>query len=386
MKKQSKFYLFILNHKNDSITSIARKTNISLKQFKRWRKSQNYPDLFNLRKIFSCLNLNLYDFNLSELFDDPKNFKCAYPTKIEKIKKDDFKLFYTFILRRLEELDSFEEDITHSINWLAEKSNITKKAIQNWQKTDPRMDNVLKIIDALYLNYDDVRLSFILDYSELNDEPKTSQSKVVNLCIFFILFLLFSISFGQTLSYFFQNKILQDIFTFGEVKIDVAEPKWDDLEDTNDNDIPDKAENFVPSQVIDKDPTITNIGNNDAYVYFEVVVPTADNIVVADTNGNRLDTTDEIELWTFSVNEGWTQLSKTVNKDNTVTYVYCANDALSSGSSVTLFDTVTMANVIEGQGLEDTEQVITAKGMAIQTELVENPIDGFEKYLRQKGE
>ena len=198
-------------------------------------------------------------------------------------------------------------------------------------------------------------------------------SKRSRLTTALVALLCLGLGIAGTAAYFTSTETVENKFTVGKVEIDVTEPSWDEEE----------AKDFVPNQEIDKDPTITNIGVNDAYVYFEVVVPTADGIVVADEDGNRLEEADDVELWTFTVNEGWTQLSKTVNDDNTVTYVYYANETLAKDESVTLFETVKMANVIEGQGLEETEQTITVKGMAIQSENSGTVTEAYEKFINQ---
>lgn len=187
-----------------------------------------------------------------------------------------------------------------------------------------------------------------------------------------------------TVAYYSSKETVTNKFTVGEVKIDVTEPKWDEADDDNGNGIPDVAEDFLPTRTVDKDPTITNTGNNDAYVYFEVVVPTADGIVLSDENGNRLPAADDVELWTFEVKEGWTLLSKTQNDNNTVTYVYHANEVLAKDESITLFDTVTMANVIEGQGLEDTTQEIVVTGLAVQTENTGTVVEAYNTFFKNR--
>lgn len=176
-----------------------------------------------------------------------------------------------------------------------------------------------------------------------------------------------------TAAYFTSTETVENKFTVGNVTIDVEEPNWNE----------DDAKDFVPNKELPKDPTIENTGDNDAYVYFEVVVPTADGIIVADEDGTRQPQADDVELWTYEINAGWTQLSRTVN-DGNVTYVYYANDALAAGAtSAALFDTVKMANVIEGQGLEDSEHTITVKGMAIQTETTGTAQEAYAKYINQ---
>lgn len=64
-----------------------------------------------------------------------------------------------------------------------------------------------------------------------------------------------------------------NVFTVGSVNIEVIEDNWDET-DENSNGIPDAAENIIPGDLISKDPKISNIGDNDAYVFATVSIPT----------------------------------------------------------------------------------------------------------------
>ncbi len=69
------------------------------------------------------------------------------------------------------------------------------------------------------------------------------------------------------LAYLTAKDNAENKFTVGNVNITLTEPKWDKAN-------PDGTlENIVAGQVITKDPTITNTGVNNAYVYFQVEIP-----------------------------------------------------------------------------------------------------------------
>ena len=68
---------------------------------------------------------------------------------------------------------------------------------------------------------------------------------------------------GGTMAYLTDHAETTNEFTVGKVDIDLTEPNWR----------PDENKKIEPSQVITKDPQITNNGINDAFVYLEVSIP-----------------------------------------------------------------------------------------------------------------
>ena len=74
-------------------------------------------------------------------------------------------------------------------------------------------------------------------------------------------------------------------FTVGNIKIDLDEGPWDELPDTDMDGIPDVAEEIVSGQIIEKAPSIKNIGANDAYGFLLVSVPKAQSAVIAAADG-----------------------------------------------------------------------------------------------------
>lgn len=88
------------------------------------------------------------------------------------------------------------------------------------------------------------------------------KKKLVTLCA--ALALCATAIVGGTLAYFTDNKTATNTFTVGNVEITLTEPKWTDAETAG------KHTNVYPGQMLDKDPTVTNSGNNACYVRIKV--------------------------------------------------------------------------------------------------------------------
>ena len=182
---------------------------------------------------------------------------------------------------------------------------------------------------------------------------------------------------GGTIAYLTDYDTEVNEFTVGKVDIELEEPGWN----------PDESTQTEPSQVIPKDPKITNKGANDAFVYLEVSIPMA-NVLVADAEGNRLDR-KERELFLFQAKAGWTLLeSGKVGSSQVYTYAY--DQILRAGqTTTTLFDTVTFINIVEGQ-LDTRQFNIPVRAYAIQAKntggagsIAEQAARAYEKYVKQ---
>ena len=92
--------------------------------------------------------------------------------------------------------------------------------------------------------------------------------------------LLVVFAIGTTIAYLTDTTTtLTNTFTMGDVEITLTEPNWD----------PDDALGLVPGATVTKDPTITNTGTSDAYVFIKVVEPCV--------NGKK--------AFTYTLNSGW---------------------------------------------------------------------------------
>ena len=187
--------------------------------------------------------------------------------------------------------------------------------------------------------------------------------------------LLLVLAVGGAVAYFTDSEEKTNTFTIGSVDITLTEDGWDALADTNNNDIPDAAEDMMPGESVTKDPLINNVSTkNPAYVFIKVVVPCTTIVAPA--------TTSE-EIFTYTVNAGWTELSSaavacTSGGNATHVYYYGSNGSLtqldkaansSTPTSTTnpLFSTISLRSTLKGnEGLTDQKQVVIT-GYGIQT-------------------
>lgn len=190
-----------------------------------------------------------------------------------------------------------------------------------------------------------------------------------------------TVSIGGTVAYLTDQDSADNKFTVGKVEVDLEEPNWDE----------DEHQDLQAGESVEKDPQITNTGINDAYVYLEVQVP-METVITASTDGTRENGGAAVkqELFTFAPNANWTQISKT-EAGNHMVYVYSYDKVLAAGETTnTLFDTMTFANIIEGQ-IDENEYIIPVEAFAIQTA---NTGDGsgnipmeartaYQKYVNQ---
>ncbi|MBO6195638.1 MAG: hypothetical protein J6O56_04815 [Bacilli bacterium] len=188
--------------------------------------------------------------------------------------------------------------------------------------------------------------------------------------------LLFIFVIGGAIAYFTDTDQKTNTFTIGSVDITLTEDGWDALTDANDNDIPDAAEDMMPGESVTKDPLINNVSTkNPAYVFAKVEVPCTTIVAPA--------TTSE-ELFTYTTNAGWTELSTAAvacTSGGTATHVYyygtggtltalakATSETTPTSTSNPLFSTITLRGTLKGnEGLTGQKQVVVT-GYGIQTE------------------
>lgn len=200
------------------------------------------------------------------------------------------------------------------------------------------------------------------------------------------------LAIGGIMAYFSSADSVTNRFNGHDLKILLSEPAW----------TPKESNTIVPNKKIEKNPYITNISDTDAYVFMQVTVPYADNIVlegngsqmyqsyvlnangelsagtstkngaevavVDAVTGERTRHFDGVELFRFFRSDNqegfnhtaWTQVGTAVadaeNRNITYVFAYGTSDELkilSQGESTeTLFDYVRFINLQEGQGFE----------------------------------
>ena len=189
------------------------------------------------------------------------------------------------------------------------------------------------------------------------------------------LVLLLVVAVGGAIAYFTDTDTKTNTFTIGNVDISLTEDGWDVLADANNNHIPDVAEDMMPGESVTKDPTINNLSTkNPAYVFAKVEVPCTTIVAPA--------TTSE-ELFTYTTNAGWTELSSAVacTSGGTATHVYyygtggtltalakAADASTPTPTSNPVFSSVTLRSTLKGnEGLTGIKNIVVT-GYGIQTE------------------
>lgn len=189
------------------------------------------------------------------------------------------------------------------------------------------------------------------------------------------------LALGTSMAYFTSTDTVINSFTVGSVRIQLHEEAWENLADTDHNGIPDMAEFITPMKTLPKDPVIENTGDNPAWVYLQVRIPVR-TIITALDDGTRKEAA-ETELFFYEKEEPW-ELIEAYPDDRDMVYVYSYPKALEPGQKTNaLFTEVTFCNAIEEQELENTDQVIAVKAMAIQSEQTKDRLSAYDIYLRQ---
>lgn len=158
-------------------------------------------------------------------------------------------------------------------------------------------------------------------------------------------------------------------FTFVTAGVKLEEPEWD----------PKNPPTVTPGQTVDKDPTVTNTGEAPLYVFVEVKIPCAEVYTVKE--GNTLGDKKLTNLLSFTPNGDWVKVSP---EDSTPVYeedegkkysveVYAYLKELTpkdtdGATSSALFNTVTYANVTEGEPNDKLKFDMPISVFAIQSE------------------
>ena len=143
---------------------------------------------------------------------------------------------------------------------------------------------------------------------------------------------------GSSLAYFTDSDTKDNVYSIGNVDIQLVEPAWGTEE----------ADNLYPGEPVKKDPTVVNAGKNPAFV--RIKVEGAENFTF------RTDWKDGISAdWTYNDADGWYYYHK---EGNGVLQPDEATDAL--------FDQIVLnTNVENGNGEANK---ITVKAEAVQAQ------------------
>ena len=122
---------------------------------------------------------------------------------------------------------------------------------------------------------------------------------------------------GAAKAYFTDHSEKVNTFTSGNVDIILSEEKFDSAANAE------RKNMICPNEKIVKDPQITNVGENDCYVFIEFVMPISHNAYV-DSEGNKYDPknsgyTGFKEAFSFAADKNWV-LVKKENVESPVSY------------------------------------------------------------------
>ena len=185
------------------------------------------------------------------------------------------------------------------------------------------------------------------------NKKKTIISAIVLLAI---------VAVGGAIAYFTDTDTKTNTFTIGNVDITLSEEHWSTT-DSNNNNIPDAAENIAPGVSVAKDPVITNVSATaPAYVYAKVAIPCT------------TDATPE-EIFTLNtIGSGWNLMTDGACTSGVATKVYnygtsSAMTSLAAGSATpAVFSSVSLNSTITGNetGLDGNKNVVVT-GYGVQT-------------------
>ena len=181
------------------------------------------------------------------------------------------------------------------------------------------------------------------------------KKKIISLCLVAALAVV-AIA-GTSLAYFTDKDAKTNTFTLGNVDIELNEENWEE---------PIAA---VPDVKYDKDPVVTNIGENDAWIRVDVTLSDAEAFTAA---AEKHNITDLATIFADHDEEKWTLAGEPVydKEADTLTYSYYYNTILEDGESTeALFTSVTIPAVFDNDDMKKigADFTIDVTAHAIQT-------------------
>lgn len=179
---------------------------------------------------------------------------------------------------------------------------------------------------------------------------------------------------GGAFAYFTDSASVENWFHVNNsknaVNVEPVESQWN----------ADDATNVAPLQTLAKDPKVANVGELPVYAMIQVGMP----LFTGDVTGadGAIEEVADADLFTYEVNEGWTQFGEPVMKDGKRVYTYLHADPVpAKGESAALFDSVTMINL--ANTVEDIDDSIDVECFGNQAEGFESAEDAWAAYQKQ---
>lgn len=188
---------------------------------------------------------------------------------------------------------------------------------------------------------------------------------------------LFAASSGLTNAYLTEHpKALVNLISSGSVDVELTEPSWQ----------PENALGLVPGSVVPKNPTATNTGKSDAWIFLRVSVPVK-RISVVNPQTHRKEPPADIGIFSFIAAEGWERIAAERTADS-INFIYGYRKLVKPGEKTTpLFESVTLVNYLEGELTASDILQIPVEAAAVQDHVCEPGAaltEIYEVYLAEE--
>ena len=196
------------------------------------------------------------------------------------------------------------------------------------------------------------------------------KNKILSICLVAVIAVM-AIA-GASLAYFTAEDSAENVFTVGNVAIDLTEPNWDETGKV-------EAEDVYPGEPLAKDPTVTNTGKNPCFV--RISVSNLDQFAEKFDGAMITYRTDYVEN---ALGENWVL--------HTDGYFYYTKVLASDEKTDALFDQIVipfaLTNNVETKSIDVTAYAVQAQGArpsftAVQAMTVEEIAGWFNTCMPQ---
>ena len=196
------------------------------------------------------------------------------------------------------------------------------------------------------------------------------KKKILSICLVAVIAVM-AIA-GASLAYFTAEDSAENVFTVGNVAIDLTEPNWDETGKV-------EAEDVYPGEPLAKDPTVTNTGKNPCFV--RISVSNLDQFAEKFDGAMITYRTDYVEN---ALGENWVL--------HTDGYFYYTKVLASDEKTDALFDQIVipfaLTNNVETKSIDVTAYAVQAQGArpsftAVQAMTVEEIAGWFNTCMPQ---
>lgn len=153
---------------------------------------------------------------------------------------------------------------------------------------------------------------------------------------------------GGTLAWFTDKDTATNVVTLGNIDIELTEPTSGGTE----NDTNGKDYTAMPGAVLDKDPTVSNIGDNDAYVRLAVSIDVVENAAYTALSDADKKTVNDNLAELLSKIEYKTDFAKVGDY-----FYYVANNGVMAGKDGTTITSATLFDQVKIPGADWTNEM-----------------------------